>query len=46
MRTFSRTATPLQAPARSGLSDSRSTGAPAATTLTRQTLLTDRRSTR
>jgi len=45
IRTLSRTWTPPGAPARNGLADSRSTGAPAASTA-RKSLLNDRRSTR
>jgi len=43
--TLSRTWTSPGAPARNGLSDARSTGAPAVSTV-RKTLLNDRRSTR
>ena len=45
MRTLSRTWTSPGAPARNGLADSRSTGAPAASTV-RKAMLNDRRSTR
>jgi hypothetical protein len=45
MRTLPRTWTPPGAPARNGLGDSRSTGAPSASTA-RKAVLNDRRSTR
>lgn len=46
MRNVSKTWTTPPAPARTGLSDARSTGSAAAAAPVRQGLLTDRRSTR